>query len=54
MLYIEVKAADNTRAKSLAIYMDRFKPEYAIKISAKNFAFENNIKVVPLYAVFCI
>ena len=25
-----------------------------IRISAKNFGFENNIKSVPLYATFCI
>ncbi len=51
---IEVKSADNTRAKSLKVYMDRFKPAYAIKLSAKNFGFEDNKKIVPLYAAFCI
>ena len=51
---IEVKAADNTRAKSLKIYMDTYKPAYAIKLSTKNFGFEDNKKIVPLYAVFCI
>ena len=51
---IEVKAADNTRAKSLKLYMDSYKPAYAIKLSTKNFGFEDNKKIVPLYAVFCI
>lgn len=51
---VEVKSADNTKAKSLKVYMERFKPEYAIKISSKNFGFEDNKKIVPLYAVFCI
>lgn len=51
---IEVKSADNTRAKSLKVYMDTYKPEYAIKLSAKNFGFEDNKKTVPLYAAFCI
>jgi len=51
---IEVKSADNTKAKSLKVYMDAYKPEYAIKLSAKNFAFEDNKKIVPLYAAFCI
>lgn len=51
---IEVKSADNTRAKSLNIYMETYKPDYAIKLSAKNFGFENNKKTVPLYAAFCI
>lgn len=51
---IEVKTADNTRAKSLKLYMDAYKPAYAIKLSTKNFGFEDNKKIVPLYAVFCI
>ena len=51
---VEVKSADNTRAKSLENYMKKYKPEYAIKVSSKNFGFENNIKSIPLYAVFCI
>lgn len=51
---IEVKSADNTRAKSLKVYMDAFKPAYAIKLSAKNFGFEDGKKTVPIYAAFCI
>ena len=54
LIPIEVKSADNTKAKSLKVYMDTYKPAYAIKLSAKNFAFENNKKIVPLYAAFCI
>ena len=54
LIPIEVKSADNTKAKSLRVYMDTFKPDYAIKLSAKNFAFEDNKKIVPLYAAFCI
>ncbi len=51
---IEVKAADNTKAKSLGVYIDTYKPAYAIKLSGRNFGFENRIKTVPLYAAFCI
>ena len=36
------------------LYMKQYNPKYAIRISEKNFGFENNIKSVPLYAVFCI
>ena len=54
LIPIEVKSADNTRAKSLKIYMDTYPPEYAIKLSAKNFGFEDKKKIVPLYAAFCI
>lgn len=35
LIPIEVKSADNTRAKSLKVYMDTYKPAYAIKLSAK-------------------
>ena len=54
LIPIEVKSADNTRAKSLKVYMDTYRPAYAIKLSAKNFGFEGGKKTVPLYAAFCI
>lgn len=51
---IEVKANDNTKSSSLNKYINRYNPKYAIRISTKNFGFENGIKSVPLYATFCI
>ena len=54
LIPVEVKSADNTKAKSLKVYMDTYHPAYAIKLSAKNFAFEDHKKTVPLYAAFCI
>ena len=54
LIPIEVKSADNTKAKSLKAYMETYKPDYAIKLSAKNFGFEDGKKTVPLYAAFCI
>ena len=51
---IEVKAKINNRARSLGVYVERYKPSYAIRISQKNFGFENGMKSVPLYATFCI
>lgn len=51
---IEVKSNIHTKSKSLDIYMKKYNPNYAIRISEKNFGFENSIKSVPLYAVFCI
>ncbi|MDR1653430.1 MAG: DUF4143 domain-containing protein [Prevotellaceae bacterium] len=50
----EVKSAENVQAKSLAVYIQKYKPQYAIRISGKNFGFENNIKSVPLYAAHCL
>ena len=54
LIPIEVKSADNTMAKSLKVYMETYKPDYAIKLSAKNFGFQDGKKIVPLYAAFCI
>ncbi len=51
---IEVKSADNVRARSLRVFENKYSPAYSIRISSKNFGFENNIKSIPLYAVFCL
>ena len=51
---IEVKSAENTKAKSLSVYIASYKPEYAVKLSGKNFGFEGLKKTVPLYAAFCL
>lgn len=51
---VEVKSAENVRSRSLGVFVNRFHPPYSVRISAKNFGFENNIKSIPLYAVFCM
>jgi len=51
---IEVKAGDNTRSRSLSRFAELFHPQYAIRLSAKNFGTVGNIRSIPLYAAFCI
>lgn len=34
--------------------METYQPDYAIKLSTKNFGFADGKKTVPLYAAFCI
>lgn len=51
---IEVKATTNNRSKSLKSYVEKYNPKYSIRITQKNFGYENNIKSIPLYATFCI
>ncbi len=51
---IEVKSSTNIRSRSLMTFMKRYSPEYAIRISMKNFGYDNEIQSVPLYATFCI
>lgn len=51
---VEVKSGDNVRSTSLKFYINENKPKYSIRLSTRNFGFENNIKSIPLYAAFCI
>lgn len=53
---VEVKSGDNTQSKSLKIYMEKYNPKYAIRISIKDFGYDpkNKIKSIPLYATFLI
>jgi len=51
---VEVKSSDNVRSKSLSVYMEKYKPVYAIRISSRNYGFNNGKKSVPLYATHCI
>jgi len=44
----------NTKSRSLEMFVKQYNPKYSIRISSKNFGFENNIKSVPLYAVHLI
>ncbi|MCL2521735.1 MAG: ATP-binding protein [Erysipelotrichales bacterium] len=54
IIAVEVKAGIRTKSRSLKIFIDKYHPSYSIRISLKNFGFENNIKSIPLYATFCI
>lgn len=51
---VEVKANLHSKSKSLEVFKKRYNCKYAIRISGKNFGFENNIKSIPLYATFLI
>ena len=54
VLPIEVKSDLHVKSRSLSVYVSKYKPELAIRVSGKNFGFENGMKSVPLYAAFCI
>jgi len=51
---LEGKSTDNVKSKSLRQFVSIYKPEYSIRVSTKNFGYENNIKSIPLYALFCL
>jgi len=54
LIPVEVKSGENVSAASLTEYVRQFAPAWSIRLSERNFGFENGIKSVPLYAVFCI
>ena len=51
---LEAKSAENAKAKSLRNFISLYEPPYAIRVSTKNFGYENGIKSIPLYALFCL
>ena len=53
---MEVKADKNVTSKSLNKYIELYKPRYAIRISTKNFGYDEKTKIksIPIYAIFCI
>lgn len=53
---VEVKTGNATQSKSLKLYIEKYKPKYAIRISTKDFGYDpkTNIKSIPLYATFLI
>lgn len=51
---IEVKARNHVKSRSLMVYYEKFKPEYCVRLSSKNFGYENNILSIPLYAAHMI
>ena len=51
---IEVKAEENLRAKSLKAYVEKFKPQVAVRTSLSNFHEETWLINIPLYAITCL
>jgi len=51
---VEVKASTHTRSRSLNRFGQLYAPLYSIRLSTRNFGFENDIFSVPLYAAFCL
>lgn len=51
---VEVKAETNLQAKSLKVYMEKFKPNYAIRTSMADYKKTDNLIDLPLYTIECI
>lgn len=48
---IEAKADRNVKAKSLAVFRDRFHPQLAVRTSLSSYAFKDGLLDIPLYAL---
>lgn len=55
MIPVEVRTNENTRSKNVSIFRSKFtNVTESIKVSTRNFEFSNQVKYVPIYAMFCI
>ena len=51
---VEVKASEHVRSRSLSVYRERHQPRLSLRISMRNFGFEDGIASIPLYAVWML
>lgn len=51
---VEVKAREHVKSRSLSVYKKQYNTSDAIRISGKNFGFENEITSLPLYAAWLV
>lgn len=51
---IEIHTSENTRSKCINVFKNKYPFPYAVKISSRNFKYENQIKYVPYYSIFCL
>ena len=51
---LEAKSAEHVRSRSLGTFSKRYDCPFSIRVSAKNFGFEDGIQSIPLYALFCL
>lgn len=50
---VEIKSTENVRSKSLRVYCDKYHPDRAVRVSARNFG-PGEVESVPLYAAGCL
>ena len=51
---VEVKKGIRTKSGSMALFEKKYPIPFAIRISQKNFGFENGIKSIPFYSLHCM
>lgn len=51
---IELVPFNKTKSKALSVYMSRFNPNEAIRITQDNFCLKKGVRYIPMYATFCL
>ncbi|KFI98051.1 ATPase [Bifidobacterium stellenboschense] len=51
---IEVKSGTNVTARSLVAYRAKYRPRYAVRLSARNFGVDGDLRSIPLYAAWLL
>ncbi len=51
---IEVKKGEHVRSRSLSVFKQKFSPDYAVRLSSKNFGRTEDVISIPLYAMYLI
>jgi len=54
MIPIEILTKNNSKSKSLSLFLSRFTVKEAIRVTEDNFDMKKNIRYIPIYAIFCL
>ncbi|MCC8140444.1 MAG: ATP-binding protein [Lachnospiraceae bacterium] len=54
VIAIESKRSTHNKSRSLGMFINKYKPRRAIRLSEENFYCTNSVEAVPLYALFCL
>ncbi|MCD8150772.1 MAG: ATP-binding protein [Clostridiales bacterium] len=54
VIAIESKRSTHNKSRSLGMFVNKYKPRRAIRLSEENFYCTNSVEAVPLYALFCL
>jgi hypothetical protein len=51
---IELVPFSKTKSKALSVYINKYKPTEAIRITQDNFCIKKGVRYIPMYAAFCL
>ena len=54
IIAIECKRSIHNKSRSLGMFINKYNPQRAIRLSEENFYYTSSVDAIPLYAVFCI